>query len=621
MSGFAGIVRGDGAPPDAKLIERMAEALAFRGPDATQIWMCPGAGFCFTFLRTGPSPQSASQPHSLDGRVWLLGDVRLDGREELRRRLEQHGEKVSADATNEEFILRAWQQWAEKSFELLVGDFSFALWDAEAKQLWCVRDLMGARPFFYSYIAGQLVFSNTLGVVRLAPEVSAGLDPQYIGDFLLQSWCPDAERTVFQDIRRLPAGYALKYSNSEPVVRRYATLPLEEPLFLKRREEYIEEFRGHLERAVRDRLPESPTAIFMSGGLDSTSVAAVASEVQTERGLRHSLGAHTVDYSPLFEDEEGAFATKAANHFGIPIEILAGASSTPLSGWETGSLSTPEPCAEPFWALHVEHYRQVAQYVRVVLSGDGGDDILTGRAWPYLVYLLKRGRLDKVGSAFGAYALRHGRLPPLRAGIRTRLRRWMGRSVETQEYPPWLQPKFEQEMHLHDRWQELQQPATLVHPLHPGGYASLTGPYWPGVFETEDAGWTGVAVESRAPLFDQRLLRFLLRIPPVPWCMNKELLREAMRGKLPEGVRVRKKTPLQGDPLQLHASANGWRPSLEDGACDRLRMFVNCNMLHTTSRPALGSMLWADLRPIALNYWLKSVENNARIKYIRNGGN
>ena len=149
----------------------------------------------------------------------------------------------------------------------------------------------------------------------------------------------------------------------------------------------------------------------------------------------------------------------------------------------------------------------------------------------------------------------------------------------------------------------------------------MTGPYWPGVFETEDAGWTGVAVESRAPLLDQRLLRFLLRVPPVPWCMNKELLREAMRGKLPEEVRLRGKTPLQGDPLLLHAEKNGWRPLLADRACETLRMFVNCKVLHTTSHPALGLMLWADLRPIALNYWLKSVENSAGIKYIRNGGN
>src|ERR1700721_2839739 len=102
MSGFAGIIQADGGTPDAKVIERMAERLAFRGPDATQIWTRPGAGFCFTLLRTGPSPQSDFQPLSLDGRIWLLGDVRLDGREELVRKLEQLDGKISVDASNEE---------------------------------------------------------------------------------------------------------------------------------------------------------------------------------------------------------------------------------------------------------------------------------------------------------------------------------------------------------------------------------------------------------------------------------------------------------------------------------------------------------------------------------------
>jgi asparagine synthase (glutamine-hydrolysing) len=158
-----------------------------------------------------------------------------------------------------------------------------------------------------------------------------------------------------------------------------------------------------------------------------------------------------------------------------------------------------------------------------------------------------------------------------------------------------------------------------VHPLHIAGYTGLTGAFWPAAFELEDAGVTGVPVESRAPLLDQRLLRFLLRVPPVPWCMNKELLRTVMRGLLPEEVRVRKKTPLRGDPLLLHAQKNGWKAILSNGACERLSKFVNCKMLNTTSRPALGLTLWADLRPIALNYWLKSVENSSRIKYIRMG--
>jgi asparagine synthase (glutamine-hydrolysing) len=621
MSGFAGIIQADGGTPDAKVIERMAERLAFRGPDATQIWTRPGAGFCFTLLRTGPSPQSDFQPLSLDGRIWLLGDVRLDGHEELVRKLEQLDGEISVNASNEELILRAWRHWAEKSFEVLIGDFAFAIWDAEAKQLWCARSLMGAKPFFYAHIGQHFVFSNTLDIVRVSPEVSAKLDPNFIGDFLLQSWCSDEERTAFLDIRRLPAGHALKYSNHKLSVRRFASLPIEDPLFLKRREDYVEEFRHLLEHAVRDRLPSGPAGIFMSGGLDSTSVAAVARKVRTAGNSDGSLRAYTVDYNPLFEDEEGAFATRVAQHLGIPIDILPAASASPFGGWEGASLSAPEPCAEPFFALHVAHYRQVAQRARVVLTGDGGDDIMTGRAWSYLVYLLRRGRILTMAEVFGGYVLSHGRFPPLRAGIRTHLRRWMGRMEEMLGYPEWLEPGFERDLNLRDRWRELQHPVKMVHPLHPEGYAALTGAFWPSVFESEDAGWTGMPVVTRAPLLDARLLRFLLRVPPVPWCMNKELLRTAMPGLLPEEVRVRKKTPLRGDPLQLHAEKNGWKAVLSDSACGRLSNFVNCNMTSATSRPALGLSLWADLRPIALDFWLKSVENKQRIQYSRNEGN
>jgi asparagine synthase (glutamine-hydrolysing) len=621
MSGFGGIVEADGGMLDPRLLERMAERLSFRGPDATQTWTRRGAGFCFTLLRTGPSPQSPSQPCSVDGQLWLLGEVRLDGREDLRRKLERHGEEVAPDATDEELVLRAWRQWTEKSFEILAGDFSFVLWDAESKHLWCARDLLGARPFFYAFASGQFVFSNTLEAVRLSPTVSTNLDFPFIGDFLLQSWCPDPERTAFRDIRRLPAGHALHFENGEIKIRRYASLPIEEPLLLKRREEYIEQFRFHFEQAVRDRLPRGPAGIFMSGGLDSTSVAALANQVQADRGIHDSIRAYTVDYSPLFDDEEGSLASQAARHMGIPIDILRAASCVPFSKPDGLSNETPEPCAEPFFSLHVAHHEQVAERARVALSGDGGDDILTGRGWPHLVYLLRRGQIGTVAKAFGGYALQHRRLPPLRAGIRTRLRQWMARPDAELDYPGWLTPSFEREVHLRDRWRELHKPVRSEHPLHPSGYASLTGPYWPSVFEYEDAAWSGVAIETRSPFLDQRLLSFLLRVPPVPWCMEKELLRESMGVLLPDEIRSRPKAPLAGDPLLLQAERNGWRPALTGGACEQLGMFVNWRMLAATSSPAPGLSLWADLRPIALNAWLKSVENKNRIQYSRNGGN
>src|SRR5579859_4220564 len=279
MSGFAGFVSPGGDAPDPRLLERMAARLAFRGPDATQIWSRAGAGFCFTLLRTGPAPQASEQPCTLDGRVWLLGDVRLDGREELRRELEQRDEPIAATATDEELILRAWRQWGEAGLAKLLGDFSFALWDETARRLWCVRDLIGARPFFYAQSADGFYFSNTLEVVRLGPGVSSELDPQFIGDFLLRDWCQDRERSVYRDIRRLPAGHTLVYSDEKLCVRSYTHFSIEDPLLLSRPREYVEQFQELLEMAVRDRLPRGPCGIFLSGGLDSTSVAAVACKI------------------------------------------------------------------------------------------------------------------------------------------------------------------------------------------------------------------------------------------------------------------------------------------------------------------------------------------------------
>jgi asparagine synthase (glutamine-hydrolysing) len=621
MSGFAGIVCADRETPDPRLLDCMVEHLRFRGPDSAHIWRRPGAGFCFTLLCTGPSPQAATQPCSVDGRVWLLGDVRLDDREELIDRLQQSGQTADGDATNEELVLRAWRQWGEAGLANLMGDLSFALWDAQERKLWCLRDFIGARPFFYAHAGSRLVFSNALNAVRLAPEFSAKLDPHFIGDFLLQSCCSDAERTAFQDIRRLPPGHVLCYSNAQVQVRRYSRLPVEEPLLFKRPEEYLEQFRELLEQAIRERLPRAGVGVFMSGGLDSTSVAATAKRVQTARGIPDSVRAHTVDYTPLFDDPEGAFASQAAEHIGIPLGVLHGADCSPFEACEDRSFATPEPCADPFLALQVKIYLQLGSQSRVAFTGDGGDDILTGRAWPHLTYLLRRGQVGALMRFFGGYILRHRALPPLRVGIRTRLRRLLGQRDESSEYPAWLEPRFEKQFHLRERWRKLQESSKPEHPLHPAAHSGLNSSGWSVILENEDAGWTGVPVETRAPLLDERLIRFLLRVPPVPWCMNKQLLREAMRGLLPEEVRLRRKTPLSGDPLQIHEQKNGWKPVLPKESCERLADFVNCRMLSATFRSNPGLALWDEIRPVALGIWLKGVENTKRIQYSRCGGN
>ncbi len=614
MSGFAGMVSTAGATPDSHLLERMAALLAFRGPEATRISTQIGAGFCFTFLRTGPAPQTSSQPCSLDDRVWLLGDVRLDGREDLRRRLEQNGESIPAGVTDEELVLHAWSQLGEAGFAELLGDFSFALWDSTARHLWCVRDLMGPKPFFYAQAGGWLYFSNTLDAIRCAPEITRALDLHFIGDFLLQGWCPDLARTAFRDISRLPAGHVLRFSSDGLQIRRYISLPIEEPLWLKRPEEYVERFRELLGRAVRERLPQGPAAIFLSGGLDSTSVAAVATDTAKRNATPSVLRGYTVDYQPLFDDQEGALASRAAQHLGIPLEVLPGASHLPFAGWNEYAMPFPEPFHEPFCRIYLEQIRRIAEHTAVAFTGYGGDSILTGQAWPYLVHLLRRHRFLTIGKGFGGYVLRHRRIPPLRGGFRTRFRQWTSRKDPMAEYPGWLAQPFEKELKLRERWLELQRPLELRHPLHPNAHAGLSGSFWPNVLESEDAAWNHTAVESRAPLLDLRILRYLLRIPPVPWCMDKELLRQAVRGLLPEEIRLRPKAPLSGDPLLLQMKSGQWSPFPLPQPTGVIEEFVNWKKLTTVLTDASSSFPWRDLRPLSLLYWLNAVEIAGRFQ-------
>jgi asparagine synthase (glutamine-hydrolysing) len=603
MSGFAGMVSLDGAPPDTRLLERMAQTLAFRGPDGTHITAKPGAGFCFTFLRTGPAPQCPSQPCSLDGRVWLLGDVRLDGREDFRRKLEQHGDEIAAQATDEELVLRAWRRWQHNSLPALIGDYSFALWDADERRLLCVRDLMGTRPFFYAQGQNGLYFSNTLEVLRLVPGVFSALDPRFIGDFLLQDSCSDMERTVYQDIRRLPAGHQLEYAKGELRVSRYTTFPIEEPLWLKREDEYVERFRELFQKAVHDRLPEGPVAILLSGGLDSSSIAAVAVAGAKKNSCCLDLRACTVDFSSLVGDEERRYAALVAEKYSIPIEFASGALALPYEGW--GALRLPEPCHEPLLAFSQRHYRRIYAHARVLMSGYGGDDILAGQAWPHLLYLIRQGRYMRMAQVLGDYILKKRRFPPLRAGLRGKFLRLIGRVDPSQKYPGWLNPEFEKQQHLRERWIEIQHSGNTAHPFHPIGYDGLSGGFWSRVLDREDAACTGLPLEFRAPFFDLRIVRYFLSLPPIPWCMEKELLRRAMKGMLPEAVRTRPKTALAEDPVAGLVRIGKWRPSLPN-ADKALGTFVDLNRVAASLEKAEGPALWVDLRPLSLNYWLTS---------------
>src|ERR1700682_1602648 len=212
---------------DQNLLIRAAEALSFRGPDGSNIWNREEFGAAFTLMRTGPGQQAAHQPVVLDGRYHLLGDVRIDAQKELLASLKEAGDEDQEFVSSEDLLLRAWRGWGAGCLEKIIGDFSFALWDSTEKTLWCARDFIGPRPFFYAQIGDQFCFGNTLQVLLGVPNLSLEFDEIYIGDFLREGFCNDPERTIYQRIRRLAPGHVLSFCNDELQIRRFLKLPVE----------------------------------------------------------------------------------------------------------------------------------------------------------------------------------------------------------------------------------------------------------------------------------------------------------------------------------------------------------------------------------------------------------
>jgi asparagine synthase (glutamine-hydrolysing) len=610
VSGFFGIVRRDGESIEKRFLEQIAQQLSFRGPDGRSVWVCGNIGGCFTLMVTGPAEQAAAQPVSCCDRYWLWGDLRLDAREELQEQLGDSRDLPKSNPTSEDLLLRAWAKWGPACLERVIGDFSFALWDAQENVLWCARDFVGARPFYYGQADGLFCFSNTVEVLRQVPGMSSELDEIFLGDFLLTGWQADHWRTIHRDIRRLTAGHLLRHCGGNVDVRRFRKLPIEDPLRLQRPEEYLEAYRELLKITVTDRMPERSVALYLSGGLDSTSVCATATQIASARGQKEQLKAFTYSMTNFFDDSEPKLASLCAQHLGMAHQLFQEPCLTPFENRDHDGDLQPEPNDAVFFASDRRFLAMIANHANVVLSGDGGDDVLTGQAWPYLTDLFRAREWRRMAREFGTYLGTHRRIPPLRGGFRAKLLGLVKKEDPWEGYPQWLNEDFAQRCDLKTRWlAQYDRPNDFEHRLHPLGYRVLHQGVWSLVLEVEDAGWNGIRLETRAPLLDLRILRFFLRLPPVPWCMDKELCRRAMRGILPEPILRREKTPLPIHPVEKSIGVEefvSWICGQTPGGAEE---FVNWKKWCETLRDSKGSLTSEILRPASLLRWLKNVES------------
>jgi asparagine synthase (glutamine-hydrolysing) len=609
MSGFVGILNLDGAPVERSLLEGMTRSLAFRGPDEEGRWCSGAVGLGHTLLRMSPLTASMAdadgdsdkQPANCGGRLWIVADARIDARAELIGKLKAKSGAascVSLSTPDSLLILHAYDVWGDGCVEHLIGDFSFAIWDAAKRKLFCVRDQIGIKPFYYARIGNTLIFSNTLQVLRPYPGVSQNLSDLAIGDYLLFGVNYRTDVSVFEDIKKLPGAHLLTAYGEQICVKRYWSFPIEEPIFHPRPGDCIQEFRTLLNAAVKDRLRTDRASISLSGGLDSTTVAAAAASQLTGKAALMGI---TIASDQTIPDEERKYAGIVANHLQIPLRFYAPGDYELFERCESSGFHFPEPNGFELAAMHEDIYQFAAAHSSVMLTGEGGDPGLI----PSLSFYRGR-RLPSFLWNAAKYILSHGRHP--RLGFHLAWLRWRGLpTADTGSYPNWLEPQFEFRARLRERWQEIMSEKPSSHPDRPAAYEGVSQPEWAGFFELYDMGHTRIFLEIRHPLMDLRVLRFMVRLPTLPWCADKELLRLAMRPDLPETILRRPKSPLAGDPLAelVRNETPEWLKNFAPSA--QLGNYVVRTQVPPHDGVGFQSEPTLHLRPISLNFWLRSL--------------
>jgi asparagine synthase (glutamine-hydrolysing) len=482
---------------------------------------------------------------TFDGPIALLADARIDG---CRPGVNDH-----------EAILQAFEKWGEDCVGHLIGDFAFALWDKRSRRLFCARDHFGVKPFFFAHTRDIFLFSNSLNLLRRDPRVSDALDETAVGDYLAFGLNQDLATTTFRDIQRLPPGHKLSLTNGSLTIRRYWTPEVKKEIRFRDEQAYVDGFNELFSVAVSDRLRAPRVSISMSGGLDSTSIAAVARELLP---ASRAVQAFSTVYDQLIPDQERHFSTLAASHIGMRIHHL---SADKYSLFE-GPLDLPEPfLISPLAGQFNDLLRMMAEHGSVALTGYDGDALMN----------------------------------EARPSVRQFLGRILRRKESRISYPEWIDDAFARRINLNERWQE-STPARK----RPSTIRALQSKVWSPLFEGYDPCVTGLTLEVRHPFIDLRLVEYLLSIPTQPWCTNKHILRRAMKHRLPEAVVNRPKTPLAGDPA-LHLSRRAsvrWLDNFE--VAPQLTQFIDLSRRPSLAKDETPDVTWANLRLFAFNHWL-----------------
>lgn len=556
MSGVAGILlRQEGKPAAAADIQRMLARMQHRAPDGSSWWMDASVVLGHAWLNTtdeaGPGPLTMAV-----GKLAITADCRLDNRDELLARLGIRDSSV-ADAV---LLMRAYLRWGEACPEHLQGDFAFALWDGERRQLFCVRDHFGVKPFYYHSSDRHFVFASEIGPILDVGGVDMRISEHQISGFLA-GLPDDPQSTAYADIFRLPARHSLTVTDNQVVLRRYWQI---EPSPRPMRADAAEEFRHLFTQSVRNRMRgTSAVGAMLSGGLDSSSIACVAG-MQNAAQRKPRLPTFSLVFEKGSPMDERPFIEAVLAQQKVDGTLISVGNYAPFAEFERILEEQEETFLAPGLSLTRDIYRTAgAKGMKVLLDGHGGDEVVS-QGHGHLHELADAGKwmelwreLRSASNTYGdgMLGLYYQFLTLYGPAWRiAKIKRFANRALSKLRRRPTGRPATS--------WRGLINPdlamrTDLVERFRRAGYMPpavsasetlthrwlLSNGMVPHAFEVLDKAAANFGVEPRYPFWDKPLVEFCLALPGAEKLnqgFGRSVLRRAMEGILPPAVQWRR---------------------------------------------------------------------------------
>ena len=541
MCGIAGIVSLEGKPVLEQELRNMCSAIAHRGPDDEGFYFQTGVGLGMRRLSIIDLDSGRQPVSNEDGTVWVVFNGEIYNFQELRQQLKGRGHVFSTHGDTET-IVHLYEEYGNHCVDHLRGMFAFALWDERHKRLLVARDRLGIKPLYYAEIGGRILFASELKSILQLPEVGRSFNWSAVSHLFSFLSTPPTEAIV-DGVHKLEPGHLLTASpGGTPVIERYWELSFE-PDYGKEEDYFVEHVRGLLEESVRlHMVSDVPLGAFLSGGIDSSSIVATAARLTDAPLKTFSIGFSEPDYNELEYARVVATRFRTEHH-----ELTLGPDS--LDRLEDLAWHLDEPFGDSSAIPTFMVSKLAAQSVKVVLSGDGGDELFAGYD-KYLVEKRERGYtplpalirtvLGKIGRTMpdgmrGRNLLRHMSLAGAERYLDacTLFRRDDMKKLFRPDvfellapYEPWRAKAAYMESGDRHWLSNLQG-------LDVNNYLPLD------ILTKVDRMSMAHSIETRVPLLDHKLVEFAATIPPemnLRGGTTKYVLKRAMKGILPERI-------------------------------------------------------------------------------------